>query len=386
MIDNIRRLLDEGNYVFGVFIDLSKAFDTVDHEILLLRLNYYGIRGHANDFFRSYLTNRRQFVIVNGVKSGLKEITCGVPQGSVLGPILFLIYINDLFKAIGDDELLRLFADDTGLFNYDKDLTALLGKAKKSFIDLYKWCESNKLTINNDKTCFLLFHTRKKKIPPEINKLFFEELGFAIKRCSTIQYLGLLLDENLSWQPHIEHVCKSLVKYFGIFNQIKYFVSKVIARQLYFAFVYSRIKYGIEVYGNCADYLLNKVQIMQNKLLKLLLRIDYRTHTSALHKGLNILLVKDIYEANILSFVNDCLTGNCPDYFAQYFSYHVTGYNVRCQGLLKIERTKTMLAHKGCFVQGAVLWNHLDTCLNDKKYKMCFKKSVARYMIGNYTL
>ena len=118
MIDSVRCLLDSGNYVFGLFVDLSKAFDTVDHKILLHKLSIYGIRGHSNKFFESYLSNRKQITSVNGTNSSLQNIEFGVPQGSVLGPVLFLLYINDLSLAIQDGTA-RLFADDTSICTYD---------------------------------------------------------------------------------------------------------------------------------------------------------------------------------------------------------------------------------------------------------------------------
>ena len=110
-----------------------------------------------------------------------------------------------------------------------------------------------------------------------------------IKRVQIVQYLRLIVDENLYWNAHVDYVCMSLVKFFGIFNHVKHFVSKRIARQLYFSLIYSRINYGIEVYGICGDEHLSKLQVMQNKLLQLLLKLDYRTSTSLLHHNITLL-------------------------------------------------------------------------------------------------
>ena len=137
--DSIRGLIDEGNYVLSLFVDFTKAFDTVDHEILLQKLNYYGIRGHANDFLRSYLSDRKQYTVVGNKSSEIENISCGVPQGSVLGPLLFLLYVNDLHKCI-DDALTRLFADDTGLHMYNKNLQELLSFSKTQISKLFKQC------------------------------------------------------------------------------------------------------------------------------------------------------------------------------------------------------------------------------------------------------
>ena len=122
--ENIRKALDDGNIGCGVFVDLQKAFDTVDHQILLAKLNHYGIRGVSNDWFKSYLSNRHQYVSINGYKSGLAAINCGVPQGSVLGPLLFLLYINDLNQAIKSCKV-HHFADDTNLLCFSNSVKKL---------------------------------------------------------------------------------------------------------------------------------------------------------------------------------------------------------------------------------------------------------------------
>ena len=184
----------------------------------------------------------------------------------------------------------------------------------------------------------------------------------------------------LSWHDHVNHICNSLVKYFGIFNGIKNFVSKKIARQLYFAFVYSRIKYGIEVYGKCADNLINKIQTIQNKLLKLLLRADLRTPTIVLHNDVHILKVKDIFITNLLAFVNNCLMGHCPEHFKHYFNFRQVGN----PNVLKIKGTRLILASGGCYVQGTILWNALDYSLHNVRQKMCFKTHLVKYLIRQY--
>ena len=218
--DYIKRLLDEKNYVISVFIDFKKAFDTVDHEILLYKLECYGIRGLVNDFFRSYLTNRRQYTVINGVNSELRTVSCGVPQGSVLGPLFFLLYINDLYKSIGHESV-RLYADDTAIITSNNNLDIAQQQAREMFTKLYHWCVANKLSINNDKTNFVLFHMKNKPVPKHFECIQTDVMQ--INRVNSIQYLGMLLDEHLYWHEHVDQICASLVKYFGIFNLIKNF-------------------------------------------------------------------------------------------------------------------------------------------------------------------
>ena len=231
----------------------------MDHEILLYKLECYGIRGLANDFFRSYQTNRRQYTVINGVNSELRTVSCGVPQGSVLGAIFFLLYINDLHRSIGDNSL-RLYADDTAIITSNPNLESAHYQAKELFTKLYHWCVANKLSINSQKNSCVLFHLKNKPTPRNFTCINTEVMQ--INRIESVQYLEMLLDKKKwYWHEHVDQICASLVKYFGIFNHIKNFDSKRIARQLYFAFIYSRIQYGIETYETGAKETLAKVQL-----------------------------------------------------------------------------------------------------------------------------
>ena len=147
LTENIRQALDEGYIGCGIFVDLQKAFDTVDHEILLSKLYYYGIWGISNNWFKSYLSNHKQFVSINGYDSGLAEIKCGVPQGSVLGPLLFLLYINDLNQAIKFCKV-HHFADDTNLLYLGKSIKKLNKLVNYDLKNLLYWLNANKISLN----------------------------------------------------------------------------------------------------------------------------------------------------------------------------------------------------------------------------------------------
>ena len=379
--DNIKRLLDERKYVIGIFVDFKKAFDTVDNEIMLLKLDCYGIRGHANMFFRSYLINRRQFTVANRVQSDIGFVKCGVPQGSVLGPLFFLLYINDIYRAVGCNAV-RLFADDTSLLSYGLNLNDVIIQAKELFDKLYHWCVANKLSINSDKTNFVLFHMKNKPVPNDFDSIQTNHM--MIRRVKIVNYLGLVIDENLYWNAHADFVCASLVKYFGIFNHIKSFITSRIARQMYFAFINSRISYGIEVYGHCADEHLNKLQTLQNKLLKLMLKLDRRTSTNQLHRNLSLLKVSDIHTVSVLCFVNNCRAARCPGTFCSYYQVRQTERELRNKDHLDVPWARTDMGLSSCNIKGARLWNENFPAVNPHLYTKCFKTRVTKYFIEKY--
>ena len=200
--DRILRNLDEKKHTVSIFLDLSKGFDCVNHEILLKKLHHYGVRGCAHDFFASYLTNRQQATCVNGVLSDWLTVLCGVPQGSVLGPLLFLIYTNDLSNA--SNFYINLFADDTCLSICHESLTTLNMQCNIESERIDKWFRANRLTTNAKKASnFLLSHCAN--VSHTTN--FRINMGnVELKRVSSVKYLGVFLDDMVTWSDQIEYL------------------------------------------------------------------------------------------------------------------------------------------------------------------------------------
>ena len=208
---------DKGKITCAVYLDLSKAFDTVDHDLLLKKLENYGVRGVPLQLFRSYLSNRMQCTNINSILSDLISIELGVPQGSILGPLLFLIYINDLPGA--SPLITKLFADDTCLLFSADSVAALQQIANTELSKIVNWMVSNKLTLNHSKSKFLIITKkgRNASINIHIN-------NHAIEQVDSIEYLGITIDSKLSWNEHIKYLESTLSTANGIMSKLRHYV------------------------------------------------------------------------------------------------------------------------------------------------------------------
>ena len=193
LIEEICSSLESKKYTIGVFIDLRKAFDTLNHDILLSKLNHYGVRGVALDWFKSYLTNRKQYVQIGDKCSTFMDIMCGVPQGSILGPKLFIMYINDLCDVTNILKFI-LFADDTNAFRSGYDLTTLAMEVSLELDKLQIWFNVNKLSLNIQKTIFMIFG-KFKNVQSNIS-IYIN--GYEIQQVFNTKFLGVIIDSNLN--------------------------------------------------------------------------------------------------------------------------------------------------------------------------------------------
>ena len=262
MTECIKKTIDDGMFGIGVFIDLQKAFDTVNHSILLKKLEHYGIRGVALDWFSSYLSERKQYVSINGHSSEKLAISCGVPQVSVLGPLLFLIYINDL-PNVSRYLSFFLFADDTNIYFKHRDLIQLQKIMNRELKKVRKWLDANRLSLNIDKTNFVVFHSPQIKLVEPVIIRFGKK---KIKRESCVKFLGIMLDANLSWKYHIAELSKKLSRSIGFFYKIRHLVPLEILKSLYYSLFYSFVSYGIAVWGFTHKTYVQKLFFFKRKL------------------------------------------------------------------------------------------------------------------------
>lgn len=258
-LENVFEFLNRKESAAAVFCDLSKAFDCVNHDILLSKLECYGFRGAVWDWFKSYLSGRRQRVVLSGVYSGSLPIDCGVPQGSVLGPLLFLLYVNDLSYLQIQGKIFQ-FADDTTIYWHHPD-TEMLGTLMASDLAMVReWCASNKLVFNAGKTNVMGFRC-------DVGDLFFCD-GCPLQVRNECRFLGLFIDVNLRFEAHILNVCRKLSSGCFAVRLAKRELGKSVARTIYFALVESHLRYALPFWGLAAKSLMNVVLILQKRAVR----------------------------------------------------------------------------------------------------------------------
>ena len=389
LTEDIRSSLDNNEIVCGVFIDLQKAFDTVDHNILLSKLDYYGIRGTANEWFNSYLSNRRQFVSINGHDSGEVNMSYGVPQGSVLGPLLFLIYINDLHKALKYSTT-RHFADDTYLLNSNHSPKQLQKQLNLDLRFLCNWLKANKISLNASKTELLIFRHPNKRVNFEF-KIKID--GKKLIPSKYVKYLGVLIDSHLNWSYHINSLSSKLSRAIGMLAKIRHYVSEGTLRSIYFGIFSSLLTYGSQIFGQIANKHLRRLEILQNKALRLIKFANYRASANPLYKESKILKIADHVKLQNFLLVLDDVKGQLPTALSNTFKsvQNVHRYNTRGAAQFKMvipaARTLVYGVHS-IFFQAIQMWNYImsnfqSRKLQEKSKSVC-KKVITKHFLDSY--
>ena len=309
---------EKKNHTVSIFLDLSKGFDCVNHKILLKKLQHYGIRGPALDFFRSYLSNRKQYTLVNGVSSDLLTVLCGVPQGSVLGPLLFLLYTNDL--ANSTKFAVNLFADDTGLSLSCGNLFELNVQCniEAAFVD--NWFRANRLTTNSKKASKFLLSQYTYGLNSTSFQNFRITMGdVELEMVKSVKYLGVMLDDQVTWANQIDYLKSKLSRSAGIFSKLRYYLNTKFLIEIYHALFNSHLQYAILCWGSACTTRLNCLQIVQNKAIRNMMKSPRFFRLDNHYLNLRILKVKDLYNLEVAKFMYSHSKDILPSCFSSFF-------------------------------------------------------------------
>ena len=321
IIDQIHSNLDSKLYTCAIFLDLKKAFDTVNHEILLKKLYLYGIRGCVQDWFASYLSNRTQTTSIESNISSKQPINFGIPQGSILGPVLFLLYINDITKCSTLFKF-HLFADDTNILYSNKCPKTLERQVNIELNNVQEWLIANKLTLNIKKSNFVIFQPRQRNQTHQISISLYNHSD---KKClkleckDFVKYLGVLIDNRLSWKNHIDYLCNKISRTVGVLSKLRHFLPKHVLLKMYKSLLQPLLSYCLDVWGQTNKTILNKILILQKRALRLIFFKKPTDSAIPLFIENNILPVTMLYYESIAHLMHDISIGRAPSKIAKMF-------------------------------------------------------------------
>ena len=371
--------LDEGNLYFAIFMDFRKAFDSVSHSILLSKLNSYGIRGIPLSWFRSYLSSRKQHVIVNNQVSEERQVNCGVPQGSILGPLLFLIFINDFPLCSGYFEFI-LFADDSTLSctiprNQINHIHSVINSELEN---VNNWLKRNKILLNVDKTKYIVFsHTSFYNLPSiQINNT-------EIECVKSTRFLGLILDHNLRFHEHVNMGSAKISRSLGVFSRINKFLPRTVMILLYYSLIHPCFTYAIEAWFGSPCYVRDKMIMLHKRAVRVITCSDYFAHTAELYRDLKFLNVQSIYRLNVGCHMFKTLTVLLYDpILLNYVNSHTNQHNhsTRTVSNITLPRYNKTKSKSSIIYAASELWNSVDDNLKHHNsidtFKFHFKSSL----------
>ena len=387
MVEKLLSNMDSKWHTCSIFLDLAKAFDSVSHDILLKKLHKNGIRDEALLLLTSYLDSRIQFTALNQTLSTNIFIKYGVPQGSILGPLLFLLYINDLPEASAF--YIKLFADDTFLCLQNSDLSKLEIDVNVELRKVCEWLASNKLTLNVSKSKYMIT-SANRRITPNLNIYINEEL---MEECDSYKYLGVMIDKNLTWKEHIQYVCKKVSKSCGYLAKLRHCVSTDTLISIYYALVHSYVRYGISSWGCATDTALQPLISLTNRIVRIITFAPFgNIDVDSIYKYLDILNVPDTVLLETGKFVykreNELLPvteiANHFDLRNENVHHH---YNLRNRNIFTPNIVVSSTSgERSIQYRGAKLWNNLSDDIRQCESLSIFKKKLKVYLLEDSSL
>ena len=383
--NHILQNLKENYLTAGIFLDLSKAFDLINHDILLEKLNYYGVRGIALEWFKSYLTDRQQYVTVGDGTSAKESVNLGVPQGSILGPLLFIIYMNDIPNSSQESKLI-LFADDTTVLYKSKTTQQLNLLINKDMSNLTNWFKTNKLLLNPNKSKLIIFQKQNtNKVP---NNISLNIDGTIIKPEKNTLFLGIQIQNNLKWNSHISSVCNKLSKTNYILKQLKRHLPTHILRLIYTSLFVPYIQYGILTWYNSPNYNLQRVAKLQKRAIRSITNAKYNAHTNPLLHHLKLLKIEDIYSIKAFTLYWKAKNNQTSPFIKESFTINesIHSHFTRQSNNIHTSKIYTELDRQGLDYQFYTILKHIPNYIKNKTTANIhyLKKKLKQELIEKY--
>ncbi|MFZ2537305.1 MAG: reverse transcriptase domain-containing protein, partial [Oscillospiraceae bacterium] len=349
--------------------------------ILLRKMWAYGIRGPAHDWFASYLNNRKQYVYLDNIESQMADIKHGVPQGSILGPLLFLLYVNDISNVMPNLKI-KLFADDTNLFLYNKNISDLFENANAALKNLGLWFSANKLSLNVEKTNYCIF--KKSNFAQTVSYPNLKINNSSITRVSSTKYLGVLLDDLLTFKDHVNSIVAKISTFCGIFFKLRNRLPATFLKTIYFSMIFPHLIYGIEIYANTVISNLNPLMKMNNKILRILQFKPLLYPVVKLYENFDTLQIPKLRDFNIICLVHNVIHNapELPEIYHNYFTSNLTIYSHNTRGSrdLHMSFSRSNTGKRNIKILGCKLWNQIPKSLKCIKSHPVFKRKIKLFV------
>lgn len=376
---HICQTFDNNQYSCMVFCDVSKAFDRVWHKGLIFKLKQHGISGNLLDWISNYLDNRYQKVAIRSCTSNFKKVSAGVPQGSVLGPLLFLIYVNDISETLLS--LTRLFADDSSLFYSASSLADIEGIINYDLCRLSEWAKQWLVTFNPLKTEAVVFTLKHDYTLPN---LVLDNT--VIKFVTDHKHLGLTISNNGQWHSHIDNIASSASKVIGIMRKLKYTLSRAALNQIYLSYVLPILEYSSVVWDGCTEQDSYTLEKIQNEAARIVTGLTRSVSLENLYRECGWTSLSNRRKQQKLAFMYRASNSLVPAYISDLIPPLVretTNYPLRNSNNISIPYTRTEISRKSCIPSSVLLWNTLDESVRSANTVTTFKNQVKQLYSNN---